>query len=292
MLVRLLLFVSFIGVTGCHPTDRRQATLLPQFILPTVTQLASAKDRKPALQRADSIVWVWPPLVGRFAFARHIVLDQPDSLGDDLARQGYPSYSAFQEADSLGTDGLELVTDYPRELVYQHPGTLPEVAKLFPARVTYPVYVVNSTPHTKLLYGNSRAVFAVQEAQDRTGCWRPIESKGLLSGNNDWILKIRSQQMAVFLLDKYAGDFATRLRVRVQNGESRYVSPSYAGRINERQFQVPKVDYQSLVEDPAGVQDLYYGAVPAAVDSIQLHEERGDFVGPRRGATVTTRRTR
>jgi hypothetical protein len=278
MLVRSLLFISLLADTGCHPPDGGQAPPLSQFTLPAVTQPGSVKDRKPALQRADSIVWVWPPLVGRFAFARHIALDQPDSLGDDLARQGYPSYSAFQEADSLGTDGLELVPDYPHELVYQYPGPLPALAKHYAVRVTYPVYVVNSTPHTKLLYGNSRAVFAVQEAQDRTGRWRPIESKGLLSGNSHWIIKIRPHQMAVFLLDKYAGDFATRLRVRVQNGESRYVSPSYPGRINERQFQVPQVDYQSLVEDPAGVQGLYYGAVPAAVDSIRLHEDLGVFV--------------
>jgi hypothetical protein len=281
MVARSLLLLSLLGSMGCHPLDEGQAAAHSQFTLPTVTQPSAATDRPPARRRADSIIWVWPPLVGRFAFAQHLVLTQfnilGDALGDDLARQGYPSYSAFQEADSLGTDGLELVPDYPRELVYQPPGTLPELAKLFPARVTYPVYVVNSTPHTKLLYGNSRAVFAVQEAQDRTGRWRPIESKGLLSGNSHWILKIRSHQIVVFLLNKYAGDFATRLRVRVQNGESRYVSPSYAGRINERQFQVPKLDYQSLLEDPAGVQGLYYGAVPAAVDSIRLHKDRSAF---------------
>lgn len=282
MLARSLLFVSLLAGTGCHPTTESQAAPLPPFIIPTVTQPTSATERKPALQHAASIVWVWPPLVGRFSFVRHLVLPPFDilsaDLGDDVARQGYPSYNTFQEADSLGSDGLELVPDYSHELVYRHPGPLPALAKRYAVRVTYPVYVVNSTAHTKLLYGNSRAVFAVQEAQDRTGCWRPIESKGLLSGNSHWILKIRAHQMAVFLLDKYEGDFATRLRVRVQNGESRYVSPSYAGHINERQFQVPKTDYQSLVEDPAGVQGLYYGAVPALVDSIQLHKDRSDVV--------------
>ena len=279
MLAHVLRVVSLLAVCGCQAIDQDRtapgAAVPPQFERPVVTQPAASGVPKPGLRHVDSIGWVWPPFVGRFAFARRIALDRPDSLGQDLCRQGYPCYRALDQADSLGTDGLELVADYASELVYQRPGALPApVARLFPPRQTYPVYVVNATPRTKLLYGNGIAVFAVQEARDRTGQWRPIESKGLLSGNGHWAVKLRPQQMAVFLVDKYAGDFVTQLRVRVQNGESRYVSAPFAGRIDERQFRVPELDYRSLESDPAGAVDgMYYGAVPAAVDTIQLGKD-------------------
>ncbi|MBD2769662.1 hypothetical protein IC235_17365 [Hymenobacter sp. BT664] len=224
------------------------------------------------MRQVDSIGWVWPPLAGRFGFARRIDLTHPDTLGQDLAEQGYPSYRAFQRADSLNTDGLEVVADYRHELVYQRPGAFPaNLAHLFPARRTYPVYVANSTSHPKLLYGKDKHVFAVQEALDRAGRWRPIESQGPdFCGNGHWILKIRPRQMAVFLVDKYAGNFATMLRVRVQNGESRYVSAPFAGRISEGQFRLPLRDYEVLKRNLSAVDDFYYGAVPAVVDSIQL----------------------
>ncbi|MDO7847295.1 hypothetical protein Q5H92_13060 [Hymenobacter sp. M29] len=251
---------EFVRATGVKVAD--------EYFDQEVTQPMAAGVEKPSARHLDSIPWVWPPLVGRFAFARRIAIDRPDSLGGDLCIQGYPSCRALDHADSLGTDGLELVADYAREVVCPTPGA-------WPAHAAYPVYVANATARTKLLYGNGSSVFAVQEARDRMSQWRPLESKGLLSGNGHRAVKLRPQQMVMFLMEKYAGDFATQLRVRVQNGNSRYVSTPFAGRIDEPQFRVPTLDYPSLQENPAAAVDgLYYGAVPAEGDSILLPKDR------------------
>jgi hypothetical protein len=272
VLLRAFLLLLALGAWGCHRAGgvaENEAGPLAAFVAPSVAPPTPGRGQKPMMRRLDSIGWVWPPFVGRFAFARRIALAQPDRLGNDRYDFGYPGHRALENADSLNTDGLEVIADYGRDVVYERPGKHP--AALFPPRVTYPVYVVNSTPRNKVLYGKDRWVYAVQEAQDSTGRWRPIESKGPdYCGNGRWALKIRPGQMAVFLADKYAGDFVTRLRVRLQNGNTRYVSAPYWGRINEQQFRVPYWDRHALQKDLSAVDNLYFGAVPEVVDSIRM----------------------
>jgi hypothetical protein len=62
---------------------------------------------------------------------------------------------------------------YPqRPLAYQK--TVPPALRArFPAQRVLPVYVVNATGHTKFLVGKDSWVFAIPEAQDRPGQWRP-----------------------------------------------------------------------------------------------------------------------
>jgi hypothetical protein len=140
------------------------------------------------------------------------------------------------------------------------------------------VYVVNTTGHTKLLAGKDSWVFAIQEAQDRQGQWLPIESRGFdFCGNEHWLLKVHPQQLALFLVQQYEGPFATRLRVRLQNGESRYTSAPYPGHISEQQFVASVEQVGKLLHNKAAVNWLYYGAEPVALDSIEAQEERRDY---------------
>lgn len=74
--------------------------------------------------------------------------------------------------------------------------------------------------------------------------------------------------MGVFLMDKYQGAFQTLLRVRLQNGDSRYISAPYKGQIDERQFALSAPERQRLEESDGAIQQLYFGAVPALADSI------------------------
>ena len=165
--------------------------------------------------------------------------------------------------------GLELAADYGQSVVYQKPGNFGAYAQLFPPRLTFPVYVANTSPHRKLLYGKNQRVFAIQEAKDRSGQWRPIESNGPdFCGNGQWVLKLRPGQMGVFLMDKYQGAFQTLLRVQLQNGDSRYISAPYKGQIDERQFALSAPERQRLEESDGAIQQLYFGAVPALADSI------------------------
>ncbi|WP_133660136.1 hypothetical protein [Hymenobacter sp. UV11] len=150
----------------------------------------------------------------------------------------------------------------------------PEVRARFPAQRVLPVYVVNTSPSTKLLAGKDSWVFAIQEAQDRQGQWRPIESRGFdFCGNGHWLLKLKPRQLALFFVQQYAGPFATRLRVRLQNGESRYVSAPYPGHIREQQFLAPAEQVAQLRDNPAAINWLYYGAEPVAADSLEAQRE-------------------
>ncbi|WP_100338707.1 hypothetical protein [Hymenobacter chitinivorans] len=205
-------------------------------------------------------------MVGRFSFANRLNLQKPDSLGAD--RYELDSGQPFRWADSLNTDGLELIADYQTSLPFRESGELP-------ARLVYPVYIVNSTPRAKLLCGKDSWTYAIQEARDRTGQWRPIESKGPEScGNGEWILKIRPRQMVVLLVDKYQGSFKTRLRLRLSNGNSQYVSAAYEGWISETQFLPTQRERRLLAKDKLAVAGLYYGALPALIDSLDLRERQ------------------
>ncbi|MFC4790999.1 hypothetical protein ACFPAF_02770 [Hymenobacter endophyticus] len=207
--------------------------------------------------------------MGRFSFASHIALEEPDSVSPDERLTDFAQFRALEDSSNLGTDGLEIAADYNQSVVYQEPGGSGPYARVFPSQRTFPVYVANTSPRRKLLYGKDGHVFAIQEAKDRDGQWRPIESKGAdFCDSGEWILKLRPGQMGVFLMDKYSGEYKTLLRVRLQNGESRYVSAPYKGQIDERQFLVTSQERQSLQENHGAIQRLYFSAVPALADSI------------------------
>ena len=92
------------------------------------------------------------------------------------------------------------------------------------------------------------------------------------------MMKIRPRQMAVLMVDKYQGNFKTRLRVRLRNGNSRYVSVAYEGWINETQFLATQREKRLLEKDKLAVMALYYGAIPTALDSLEAHAKRTGIV--------------
>lgn len=259
-----------LGLLGCHAAPE-QTFSLSTSQLPIITQ--PAVPLPPPL-RQDSIHGVLPHFVGRFPVTDSLVLTQPLAASAADWLQDFAAMQATTDSSTLNTDGLELLVDPSCSLVYQKQ-VPPEVRDLFPAQRVRPVYVVNATGHTKLLAGKDSWVFAIQEAQDRQGQWRPIESRGAdFCGNGRWLLKLHPHQLGLFLVPQYQGPFATRLRVRLQNGESRYVSAPYPGQISERQFVAPANQLKQLLHNKAAVNWLYYGAEPTAMDSIEAHEER------------------
>jgi hypothetical protein len=263
---RFLVGLGALVGAGCQH-DRPAASNSPvAFVLPV---LATAQRPVPAPVTAGRIQEAYPPFVGRFRFAARLALEHPDRVGPDEQRTDFARYIALEDSTGWGTDGLEVAADYAQSVAYQKPGNLGAYAPLFPPRRTFPVYVANTSPHRKLLHGKNQRVFAIQEAQDRSGQWRPIESNGPdFCGNGQWVLKLRPGQMGVFLMDKYGGSFQTLLRVRLQNGESRYVSAPYKGQIDERQFALSARERQRLEESDGAIQQLYFGAEPALADSI------------------------
>lgn len=238
------------------------------FKVPVVTQLRPASPS--AYVRADSISAVFPTMVGRFGFSDSITLEKPDKLSaNEFSEGGYPAYRRWRDTDTLGTDGLELAVDYQKNISRKWVLTYRDSIG-FPARITYPVYLFNATPRGKMLYGKDSRVFAIQEAKDRHGYWRPIEREGPdFCGNGSWAMQIGPRQMVVFLLHKYQGSFSTMLRVRFQNNESRYVSAPYPGTIDESQFIATNSEMRRFAKGKYNAEWQYYGATPAALDSIR-----------------------
>ncbi len=164
------------------------------------------------------------------------------------------------ELDSLGLDGFEVYPDYSSTIARVHRG-------FGRGEYYYPVHIVNQTPLTKVFKGKDSYVFAIQEAQNEYGFWFPIEGKGFdFCGNGYWDVKVESKEFITVLFPKYNGEFKTKLRVRIRNGNTIYVSQPYDGVINKQQFILEKdrgYHYDYLIENRAdAVQNMFYGAKP------------------------------
>jgi hypothetical protein len=175
------------------------------------------------------------------------------------------------ELDSLGLDGFEIFPDYKTsvsKIVFDN-----DYGNYF-----YPVYIVNQTPNTKLFIGKDSHVFAIQEAIDEKGDWRPIEGRAFdFCGNGYWGLKVNTNEFITVLIQKYAGDYKTKLRVRIQNRDIIYVSKPFDGIINKKQFILNKEEayhHRQLLENkPSAIQHMFYGAEPKELgdENFGLH---------------------
>jgi hypothetical protein len=171
-------------------------------------------------------------LFRRFRFDDTINLEQrslTDSFPEQDYTQRYQAIRQLRNQDSLTTGGLELVCDTATYFPYER---LHLKCKYF-AR---PVYIVNETGRTKLLYGFNSELEAYQEAKDTTGQWRPIEEQELLMDSFPFALKIFPHEYFAFLVPIYTGNFYTQIRVRLYNDDNVVVSRPYWGRINLSQF--------------------------------------------------------
>ncbi len=178
-----------------------------------------------------------------------------------LTGKPQPVVVPFQEPngyishDSLPGDGLEIFPDYSNDVYRDRSfdrGTL-----------HYPIYVVNQSPNPKILHGSDVYVNTIQEAQDSSGRWFPIESK-IFWTCSSWRIQLDPQHFAMLLLPKYTGKFRTNLRVRLRNGEQIYVSKAYKGWINPQQFKLHKNSYPYLNWTPLIElsKEAFLGSVP------------------------------
>lgn len=181
-----------------------------------------------------------PFFAGKFKFNDTIKLDLKNRInfsGKDLLNE----YSISQMPDSLDVNGLELIADYEKEIYFNESAIHPtwRYDKIF---AYYPVYLVNSTNSNKLFFGKEHHGFGIQEAIDtnpQTQGWSPIEYKaiGLSCGNGDWAVIIRPGEFVLLLMKKYRGKIKTKVRARIANGPTIYVSKPFEASINQEQFQ-------------------------------------------------------
>ncbi len=119
-----------------------------------------------------------------------------------------------------------------------------KACKEVPVRVNE-VRLVNVTPVSQSLHFNwSWLCFLLQEAQDESGVWRPIEHLvpqlpefcGTASVSNRRILQLPPGAALTVAVPAYKGAFRTKIRVRAQIDGYTFFSNEIDGTINKGQF--------------------------------------------------------
>jgi hypothetical protein len=203
---------------------------------------------------------------GKYKFADTINLDKKLYAHEAYIDDFISEYSGPRGDDTLTTDGFQLFADYKTNIYtkYRHEKKYNNY---------FPVYVVNETSQTKVFIGKDSYVFGLQEAVDTSyyDTWRPIESKGFdFCGNGYFGLKVHPGEFVVFLVPKYEGDEKQPMRIRLKVGESIYLSQSYEGVFNRKQFNIKKDtwSHRMLKEDKvSAIQWLFYGAIPKGYET-------------------------
>ncbi len=205
-----------------------------------------------------------PIFVGKYPFSKEIDINKKDtSYKHDFIYEFRGDRYVDIHNDSLSMDGFQLIVDYETNIVLSFPRTLW-------GNTFYPVYVVNETQSTKIFTGKDSHLFSLQEARDSNYRWYPIERRPIeMCGHGYWGLRIHPGEFALFILQKYTGNFKTWLRVRLKNGTNIYVSKPFIGTINPSQFYIPHYarNYYYLKENPAkAIMSRFYGSIPKELD--------------------------
>ncbi|WP_299112656.1 hypothetical protein [uncultured Winogradskyella sp.] len=236
-----------------------------EFKLPVVvnSELFERDSIRKYEHEVNYLTSVYPTFIGKFKFN--------DSIDINPKKKDTSLYNInvkkSEDLKKINQSGLELITDYETTVFFNWFGY--ESIAYFNY---YPVYLVNSTATNKILFGKDSHVFGIQEAQDidNYNSWKPIEAKAWdFCGNGHWHLIIRPNEFGLVLMPKYKGDYKTKLRTRIKNGDNIIVSNSYYGVINKSQFKIKDSSYvQRRLNDSNGLDafSLFYGAVPYKED--------------------------
>lgn len=259
----LLLLILACTTRNQPVTDNRQ-----NFRLPVIVEKPTGDTIE--YLKADFISEVYFTFAGKSKFTDTLLLDNGFLLRDttfekDVIRE----YSCPAPGDSLATDGFQIFPDYNTSIHYKE--------EYMPNAFCYcyfPVYVVNETSTTKVFIGKDSHVFGIQEAIDRTdgwNHWHPIEGEGFdFCGNGYFGLKVHPGEFVMFLVPKYQGEERDLMRIRLEIGESLYISRSYEGTFSVRQFNIPKtLRYHRYLSDPKNrlPYSSFYGAIPKGYDA-------------------------
>jgi hypothetical protein len=171
-------------------------------------------------------------------------------------------FNSLDEFLDLDTDSFNVKADYSQDILFNWFATEPYNSY-------YPVFIQNESSKTKVLLGKDDRIFAIQEAKDEKGIWRPIESRGSdFCGVGYWGLKIQAGEFGVFLLSKYKGDFVTDIRARVKVGEDVYISNSFKGKIDKRQFLLKDITEMDKQNSRNDINYFFFGSIPLQLDTI------------------------
>lgn len=233
--------------------DTSNVDMAKPFTIPQVFQ----SDIPPELE-AHNISYIkpnFPHFLGIYPFAEAIPI-YPWELWITDEQYSFHEQDSFPYYDG---GGLQII-------IAPHIKLAEHIKQRLNNNSFFPVFLVNETKDIKALQGKDSYVFAIQEAKDSNGIWRPIEQRGFdFCGNGRWGMKIKPQEFALFLMPKYQGSYETELRVRFVNNKQVIFSSSYTGKINYQQFLFPKNSLRKdqFKENPWTVINWYFfGAIP------------------------------
>lgn len=252
-------------ILSCTSPNLPVAVIRKDFHLPVIVQ----KHLNDTIEymKVDFLNGIYFKFAGKYKFTDTLFLDKDFIHGDtspeaDIVRER----SRPERKDSLTTDGFQVFPDYKTSIYYKEP----YYSNTF---CYFPVYVVNETSTTKIFFGKDSHVFGIQEAVDVTDYWdnwRPIEARGFdFCGNGYFGIKVHPGEFVMFLVPKYQGEEKNIMRIRLEIGESLYISGPYVGTFNAKQFEILKTTYiYRCIKDPKNRLpfDLFYGAIPKGYD--------------------------
>lgn len=111
--------------------------------------------------------------------------------------------------------------------------------------------LINATGERQGFRASDSRLPIVQEALDRSGAWRPIEYlPSSWCGNSYHTVFLEPGEHWAFAAPRYEGPFATRLRFRLDRGETPVYSQELEGSIHETQFTDKEGHTPTNVMDP------------------------------------------
>jgi hypothetical protein len=266
-----ILFLTILAFVSCGQRNLINKSEKP-FHLPIVIQPKTNDTIKYFNDDYNYLMSANPKFGGKYKFCDTLIIPleyKPDTnQRNDFIDRGYKSYP-----DTFNLNGFEIIPDYKTTIVRVNNY---EICGNKNAFYYYPVYVVNQTPTTKIYIG----FYVIQEALDENGDWRPIEGKKMFFDNigNDIAIKVHQKEFVTILIQKYRGNFKTKLRVRIKNGNNIYVTNPFEGTINKNQFYFDKeydtFHYRLTRNNKINsILSLFYGAVPLECDEYYLEQK-------------------
>jgi len=227
---RVFYILPILFLNACNTNSNKHETKLP-FKLPYVYPVNPNDTLKPFKESYISETKVW--LAGKSKPVDTLEIRfNPDH--DTAYANDYLRLVRLEESDTLKTDGFEVYPDYKTDVIE-------DAYNYGNANNYYPVYIVNRTSDSKLFIGKDSYVYGFQEALDEKGIWQRIEVRPSdFCGNGIWELTIHPNEFLTVLFAKYEGDFNTKLRVRIENGDNTFFSKPFDGQISKQQFIINK----------------------------------------------------
>jgi hypothetical protein len=261
-------FFLLIIMASCKPqhTEKQYVFTVPNVVFQDTTKVLDT-----VFFERTFINGIYPLFCGKYKPTDSVVFDRdrvfnkhqdPNFNQDRVNVDFMPINPDSPLLDSMPTDGLTIHANYKQTILFGWWATDEENAY-------YTAFISNPTDKTQILIGKDDKIFALQEAKDSHGIWRPIEDKGTeFCGVGYWGLQVHPKEFSTILFPKYKGTFETDMRIRLRNGKHTIVSEAFKGHINPKQFYFKNRNATLDSFRKTRINDFFFGTMPLELDSL------------------------